>query len=121
MATPNRDAANEVYTPVTATRLVSSVPESTPSLVTDGTTCAGFNVLAVTRQLATATTVDFTLYYYDGNAWVLVEDSTLLAAADYSPTGADFFQQYNISGVSRYKFVVASADGTVRVTENLSV
>jgi hypothetical protein len=125
MATPNKDAAKEVYTPDHRTRTQSSV-DSVPALATDGVDCSGFNVLAVRRSLVGATSVDFTLYYYDNsgdnNGWFPVEVSTDLALADYDPTQNEYFQQYNIAGVYRYKFVLDTVvGGTVRVTENLSI
>jgi len=118
--TANKTAAKEVYTPDHSNRVVSAA-ESVPSLSTDGTDCSGFNVLAVSRTLTLATTVDFALYYYDGAGWLVAEDSTALAVDDYDPTAASFFQQYNIAGVFRYKFVVTATDGTLRVAENLSI
>ena len=121
MATPNKDAAKEVYTPDHSTRTQSAI-DSVPSLSTDGTDCSGFNVLAVTRKLLVATSVDYSLYFFDNKAWILVEDSTGLDLSDYDPTAPVFFQHYNISAVFRYKFVLTTVTGgTVEVTENLSV
>lgn len=124
MATPNKDTAKEVYTPDHATRSVASA-ESVPSTASDGTDCSGFNVLAVTRTLGgAATECTFDLYYYDNNAWFkAVQSSDLVTDGLYTATDVDWFQQFNIAAVFRFKFVITAITGagTVQVTENLSV
>lgn len=121
-ATPDRDAANEVYTPLHQTRLVSSFPDpAVPTLDTDGTDCSKWNVLTVFRKNIGATTSAYELYFFDNTAWHLAEDSSTLAVADYDPTATSFIQPYNIIGVYKFEFRMVSADGSVRVTENLQV
>lgn len=121
MANPDRDTANLVYTPKTTTRTVSAA-ESVPSTDSDGTDCTGFNVLAVTRTLITASTCDYTLYLYNGNEWVPAEVSTGLATDEYDPTATSFYQQYSIAGALRFAFVITSiTGGDATVTENISV
>ena len=123
MATPDRDSAHEVYTPMHQTRPVTSgaMPEAAPSAALDGVDCKGSNLLAFTRKHATATTSQYKIHFYDANGWFVAEDSSALSATNYTPTNAVFFQQYNIGGIWRYKITMESADGDVTVVENISV
>lgn len=121
MPNEQRDLANQVYTPATASRTVS-VPETAPTIAADGIDCIGFNVLAVTRTRVLATSVDWTLYFYDTISWSPVLTSAeLVTASLYDPTSLNYFQHFNINGVSRYKFVVTATDNTVLITTNIAV
>lgn len=117
----NRDAANDVYTPLHYTRLVSTVPESAPSLATDGNSCVGYNILMVSTKLVTATGHSFELYFYDGASWILVESSADLSAAEFDPL-ADYLQHYNVATVQRFALrLLTSVGGSTRVTTNIGV
>jgi hypothetical protein len=118
----NRDAANDVYTALHFTRVVTSTPESVPAAPTDGESCIGYNVVFLsTKLLAGATSHSYELYFYDGVAWKLVEDSSTLAVADFDPT-KDFEQHYNVAAVQRFAVrLMTNVGGDVRVTTNVSV
>jgi len=118
---PNRDTANAVYKPIHAARTVVSFPESAPTTATDGTDCAGYNVLAITRKNSAATTSAYTLWGYNGVEWFPAEVSTDLTAAEYDPTATWHHSQYNITGWFRYSLQAVSADGEVKFTENMQV
>jgi len=123
MATPNKDAAKEVYTPDHQTRTFTSggLPEADPSLATDGTDCSKYNVLTFFRHHNASGTSQYELWYYDNIQWFVYEDSSTLAVADYDPTADHFMQHYNVVGVYRYKLVMQSSTVDGRVTENLQI
>lgn len=124
MATPDRDAANEVYTPLhkdARSVTAGAMPEAAPTLATEGVDCSEWNMLAFTRKHTTATTSQWKLHFYDNDGWFVAEDSSTLDPADYDPTAPIFFQQYNLGGVWRYKITMESADGTVKVVENVQI
>jgi hypothetical protein len=122
MANPERDAAHQVYQPeyFSAER---SIPDTVPTVSTDGLDCEGRNLMLFTRTLLVgATSAAYVIYMYDGNRWIALEDSTLLAVEEYDPAATNFAQQYNIAGFQRVKVVLtALVGGNVQVTTNLTV
>lgn len=125
MTTGNLDAAKEVYTAqiVSGRAFVSGAGplESEPTLSTDGASCLEFNILAVRRHHNAGGTSQYELWYYDGFGWWVEEDSSLLDIANYDPAEDDFFQQFNVSGIHRYKFRMMTATVAGTVSENLQI
>lgn len=117
----NRDAANDVYTPIHLTRIVT-VAEAAPTVGTDGVDCTGFNVLMFTTgDLVAITDYQYEIYLYNGTKWDLWEDSVLLDVADFDPTKIHQ-QQFMLSGAFRFALRLKSITGTsIRVTTNYAV
>ena len=120
-ANPNRDTVNAVYRPTHAFKIVTTFPESAPTLTTQGTDCSGYNALAYTRKNVTATTSAFKVWLYNGSEWFPAVDSSILPTSVYDPTDTWFFGHLSLVGWFRYYIQAVSADGNVKFTDNLSI